>query len=151
MGPARMAGRRLRVVAMATLDPHHAVLRQQWAEEAEALERRRQRLLDAAADAAHALQAAWPEIEAVWLFGSAATAQGLRRHSDLDLAVAGLPATAHTAALGVVEQVVDTALAAAAEAGTAIDLVRLEDLDPHWQQRIRQRALRLGGSPPSLP
>ena len=51
----------------------------------------------------------------------------------------------------VVEQVVDTALAAAAEAGTAIDLVRLEDLPPHWQQRIRQRALRLGGSPPSLP
>jgi hypothetical protein len=50
-----------------------------------------------------------------------------------------------------VEQVVDTALAAAAEAGTAIDLVRLEDLDPHWQQRIRQRALRLGGSPPSPP
>ena len=136
---------------MATLDPHHAVLRQQWAEEAEALERRRQRLLDAAADAAHGLQAAWPEIEAVWLFGSAATAQALRRHSDLDLAVAGLPAAAHTAALGVVEQVVDTALAAAAEAGTAIDLVRLEDLDPHWQQRIRQRALRLGGSPPSPP
>ena len=115
------------------------------------LERRRQRLLDAAADAAQALQAAWPEIEAVWLFGSAATAQSLRRHSDLDLAVAGLPATAHTAALGVVEQVVDTALAAAAEAGTAIDLVRLEDLAPHWQQRIRQRALRLSGSPPSLP
>ncbi len=110
---------------MPTLDPHHAVLRQQWAEEAEALERRRQRLLDAAADAAQALQAAWPEIEAVWLFGSAA--------------------------LGVVEQVVDTALAAATEAGTAIDLVRLEDLAPHWQQRIRQRALRLGGSPPSLP
>ena len=43
----------------------------------------------------------------MWLFGSAATAQGLRRHSDLDLAVAGLPATAHTAALGVVEQVQD--------------------------------------------
>jgi hypothetical protein len=27
--------------------------------------------------------------------------------------------------------------------GLAIDLVRLEDLDPHWQERIRQRALAL--------
>jgi predicted nucleotidyltransferase len=41
---------------MPSLDLHHAVLRRQW-----------------------------PQLEEVWLFGSAATPQGLRRHSDLDL------------------------------------------------------------------
>lgn len=56
MAPATMAGRRLRVVAMPPLDPHRAVLRHQWAEEAEALERRRQRLMAAATEAIAALQ-----------------------------------------------------------------------------------------------
>ena len=128
---------------MATLDPHHAILRQQWAVEAEALEQRRQRLLAAAGDAADALRQGWPQLEAVWLFGSTATAGSFRRHSDLDLALAGLPAEAHIAAMAVVERQVDAALAAAGEAGVAIDLVRLEDLEPHWQQRIRERACRL--------
>jgi predicted nucleotidyltransferase len=128
---------------MATLDPHHAVLRQQWAEEAEALERRRRRLHFAAGEAACALKEAWPQLDGVWLFGSAATPQGFRRHSDLDLALAGLPVEAQIAALGVVERQVDAALAAAGETGIAIDLVRLEDLEPHWQGRIRQRAHRL--------
>lgn len=128
---------------MPTLDPHHAVLRQQWAREAEALEQRRQRLLAAAGVAACALKVRWSQLEAVWLFGSAATPGGFRRHSDLDLALAGLPAEAQIAALAVVEQQVDAALAAAGETGIAIDLVRLEDLEPHWQGRIRQRALRL--------
>ncbi len=128
---------------MATLDPHHVVLRQQWAEEAEALERRRQRLQAAAGEVAGALKQQWPELEAMWLFGSAATPQGFRRHSDLDLALAGLPAAAQIAALALAERQVDAALAAAGETGIAIDLVRLEDLDPHWQGRIRQRAQRL--------
>ena len=102
---------------MPTLDPHHATLRQQWIVEAEALEQRRQRLLAAAGAAADALRQGWPQLEAVWLFGSTAMA--------------------------VVERQVDAALAAAGEAGVAIDLVRLEDLEPHWQQRIRERACRL--------
>jgi predicted nucleotidyltransferase len=118
-------------------------LRQQWAGEAEALEQRRQRLFAAAGVAACALKVRWSQLEAVWLFGSAATPGGFRRHSDLDLALAGLPAEAQIAALAVVEQQVDAALAAAGETGIAIDLVRLEDLEPHWQGRIRQRALRL--------
>lgn len=128
---------------MATLDPHHATLREQWIVEAEALEQRRQRLLAAAGAAADALRQGWPQLEAVWLFGSTATAGSFRRHSDLDLALAGLPAEAHIAAMAVVERQVDAALAAAGEAGVAIDLVRLEDLEPHWQQRIRERACRL--------
>ena len=132
---------------MPALDPHHALLRQQWALECDALERRRQRLLAAAATAALGLRERWPMLEAVWLFGSTATpptsTQGFRRHSDLDLAVAGLPAEAHIAAMAVVERQVDAALAADGEAGVAIDLVRVEDLEPHWQNRIREQACRL--------
>jgi predicted nucleotidyltransferase len=128
---------------MPTLDPHHALLRRQWAEEAQALERRRQRLLAAATEAALALRTHWPEMEAVWVFGSVADQHAFRRHSDLDLAVAGLPAEAQLSALAVVQRVLDRAMAATGEAAVAIDLVRLEDLDPHWQGRIRQRALPL--------
>jgi len=128
---------------MPSLDPRHALLRRQWAEESGRLEQRRQTLLLAAAAAARALRGQWPRLEAVWVFGSATEPAAFRRHSDLDLAVAGLPPEAHIAALGQVEQVVDAALARAGEAGLAIDLVRLEDLDPHWQDRIRQRALAL--------
>jgi predicted nucleotidyltransferase len=128
---------------MPALDPRHALLRRQWAEESERLEQRRQQLLAAAGAAALALRERWPDLEAVWLFGSAAGPGTLCHHSDLDLAVAGLPPEDQIAALGVVERVVDGALAAAGEAGLAIDLVRLEDLAPHWQARIRQRALPL--------
>jgi predicted nucleotidyltransferase len=128
---------------MPTLDPHQALLRRQWAEEARALERRRQRLLAAATEAALALKAHWPAIETVWVFGSAATQHAFRRHSDLDLAVAGLPPEAQLSALAVVERVLDRAMAATGGVSVAIDLVRLEELDPHWQERIRHRALPL--------
>jgi predicted nucleotidyltransferase len=132
---------------MPVADPHHAVLRHRWAAEAAALERRRQRLVAAAQEAARALRHCWPSVEAIWLFGSAAGPLGFRRHSDLDLALAGLPAEAQIPALALVEQLVDPALAAAGEAGIAIDLVRLDDLDPHWQARIRQRGLVLWAPP----
>ena len=128
---------------MPSLDPHHAVLRRQWAQESQALERRRLCLQAAARTVALVLKERWPQLEDVWLFGSAATPKGLRRHSDLDLALAGLPAEAQIAALEMVEQQVDGTLAAAGEPGIAIDLVRLEDLEPHWQRRIRERAYRL--------
>ncbi|TVS02445.1 MAG: nucleotidyltransferase domain-containing protein [Cyanobium sp. PLM2.Bin73] len=128
---------------MPSLDPHQTLLRRQWAEEAQALEHRRQQLLAGALEAASTLRAQWPTTEAVWMFGSAAAQHALRRHSDLDLAVAGLPAEAHLSALAVVERVLDRAMAAASQDPVAIDLVRLEDLDPHWQERIRQRALPL--------
>ncbi len=124
-------------------DPRHALLRRQWAEERSLLEHRRRHLQAAAAAAARALRERWPQLEAVWLFGSAAAPDTFRRHSDLDLAVGGLPPEAQITALGVVEREVDAALAAAGEAGTAIDLVRIEDLDPHWQGRLRERALPL--------
>lgn len=90
---------------MPSLDPHHAVLRRQWAQESQALERRRLCLQAAARTVALVLKERWPQLEDVWLFGSAATPQG--------------------------------------PGGVAIDLVRLEDLEPHWQRRIRERAYRL--------
>jgi predicted nucleotidyltransferase len=82
-------------------------------------------------------------LQGVWLFGSAQEPGSFQRHSDLDLAVEGLPADAQGEALGVVEGIVDGALAAAGEGGIAIDVVRSEDLPPHWRERLRQRARAL--------
>lgn len=128
---------------MPCLDPHHAVLRRQWAAEVQALERRRRHLLAAAEEAAGGLKRRWPSLAGVWLFGSARSGPGFRRHSDLDLAVEGLAPADQSAALGLVEPVVDRAMEAAGEAGCSIDLVRLEDLAPHWRERILQRGQRL--------
>jgi len=97
--------------SMPALDSCHALLRRQWAEESERLEQRRQQILPAAGTAALALRERWPELEAVWLFGSKARPGMLRHHSDLDLEVAGLPPEAQIAALGLVERVVDGAVA----------------------------------------
>ena len=107
------------------------------------MERRRQCLVAAAAEAARTLRERWPMLRTVWLFGSVLDPDAFCRHSDLDLALEGLPDEDHLAALRVVEAVVDPALAAAGERGVAIDVVRCEDLPPHWRQRLRQRALAL--------
>lgn len=128
---------------MAPLDPHHAVLRRQWAAEVRQLEQRRLQLLSAAAEAAGCLRRRWPCLKEVWLFGSVLDSQRFRRHSDIDLAVEGLAPADQSEAMGLVEQVLDRNLETAGEPGCSIDLVRLEDLDPHWRQRIRQRGLRL--------
>ena len=95
----------------------------------------RRRLVAAAELAARALRQRWPVVQGVWLFGSAQSPEAFRRHSDLDLAVEGLPAEAHLHAIGAVERVVDPALVAAGESGIAIDVVRSEDLPPHWRER----------------
>lgn len=128
---------------MPALDRHQALLRRQWADEALVLEQRRQRLLAASVDTARRLRHRWPGLAGLWLFGSATDSASFRRHSDLDLAVEGLPTESQIEALAVAERAVDAALEAAGEAGIGIDLVRLEDLDPHWQRRIRERALPL--------
>jgi predicted nucleotidyltransferase len=128
---------------MSPVDRHHQHLQQLWAEEQRLLEQRRQRLVAAAALAARALRQRWPVVRGVWLFGSARSPEAFRRHSDLDLAVEGLPEEAHLQAIGEVERVVDPALAAAGESGIAIDVVRSEDLPPHWRERLREQALPL--------
>lgn len=128
---------------MTALDLHHQHLDRRWAEEQRQLEGRRQVLVKAAAAAARALRERWSMVQRVWLFGSVQEPGSFQRHSDLDLAVEGLPADAHGEALGVVEGIVDQALAAAGESGIAIDVVRSEDLPPHWRERLHQRARAL--------
>ena len=94
-----------------------------------------------AADAAHLLRQSWPGIAGIWLFGS--VAEG-RTHagSDVDLAVAGLRPEALLAARAALDGLAAEA-AGAALPSIPIDLVRLESLPPHWQQRIRERAMPL--------
>jgi predicted nucleotidyltransferase len=80
--------------------------------------------------AAERLLERWPDLQGIWLFGSLHDGRfGLT--SDVDLAVAGLPADALLSAMALLEPLQDGEI--------VIDLVRLEDLDPHWQQRIQER------------
>lgn len=114
--------------------------RQSWQRRLEAeaavLAKRQSAARRLADEAAHRLCERWPQLHAVWLFGSLQNGCfGLS--SDVDLAVAGLPADALLGAMALLEPLQDGEI--------AIDLVRLEDLEPHWQQRIRER-----GEPLSL-
>ena len=128
---------------MVAIDPHHQHLRRLRAQEQRLLEQRRGQLLIAASRAAQALRERWPLLRGVWLFGSVLDPVAFQRHSDLDLAIEGLPAAAQLEALGLVEAVVDPFLAHAGQRGIAIDLARCEDLPPHWQERLRRQALAL--------
>jgi len=84
--------------------------------------------------AAERLLERWPDLQGIWLFGSLRDGRfGLT--SDVDLAVAGLPDDALLSAMALLEPLQDGEI--------VIDLVRLEDLDPHWQQRIQERAKAL--------
>jgi len=87
--------------------------------------------------AAALLKQHWPEIQAVWLFGSVLE-PGFGLRSDLDLCVEGLPADALFAAMHQVDQLQRDV--ADPELLIPVDLVRLEALPEHWQQRIRERA-----------
>ncbi|KEF41206.1 MAG: hypothetical protein ER33_12635 [Cyanobium sp. CACIAM 14] len=109
--------------------------RRHWQErlalEREAGSLRLARALPAARRCAAALQRRWPQIQGVWLFGSAVEGR-FGMDSDIDLAVEGLPNLDLLEAMAEVE-------AAAAEDDIPVDLVRLESLPPHWQRRIRDR------------
>jgi len=108
--------------------------------EAEAIAPRRLLAERQAHQAAAVLQARWPEICAVWLFGSVLE-PSFSLNSDLDLCVEGLPSSALLEAM----ELLDEALLRDAEPGQwlPIDLVRLEALPPHWQQRLRDQARQL--------
>jgi predicted nucleotidyltransferase len=71
----------------------------------------------------------------VWLFGSALE-PGFTLQSDLDLCVEGMPSDALLDAMALLDQV---ALPGQVQS-LPVDLVRLEALPPHWQQRMRERA-----------
>lgn len=105
--------------------------------EAEAIaERRRWAGLQAQA-AAQALRARWPQIRAVWLFGSVLE-PGFGLDSDLDLCVEGLPSAALLEAMALLA---DAGLASLpTEQRLPLDLVRLESLPPHWRQRLPERS-----------
>lgn len=128
---------------MAAVDLQHQHLQRRWAQEQGLVEERRQQLRLAAGRAAKALRERWPIVQGVWLFGSALEASSFRRHSDLDVVVAGLRSVAQLEALGLVESVVDQSLANAGQEGIAIDLARWEDLPFHWQERLRRQAMAL--------
>ncbi|WP_216909568.1 nucleotidyltransferase domain-containing protein [Synechococcus sp. CCY 0621] len=91
-----------------------------------------------ALEAAALLRQGRPGIEAIWLFGSVAEGR-CHRSSDIDLAVAGLPPEALLTATAEL----DSLAASRQDPAIPIDLVRLESLPPHWQQRIRERAIVL--------
>lgn len=106
-----------------------------------AVQAREQAARHLAAQAAHLLRIHWPGIEGVWLFGSVAEGRS-HGSSDMDLAVAGLPPEALLTAQAELDGLAADAFDAAQEA-IPIDLVPLENLPPHWQQRIRERAIGL--------
>lgn len=101
-------------------------------------EAREQAALRLAPEAAALLRQGWPGIESIWLFGSVAEGR-TQSSSDIDLAVAGLPPEALLTATAEL----DSLAACCQDPAIPIDLVRLESLPPHWQQRIRERAIAL--------
>jgi predicted nucleotidyltransferase len=107
--------------------------RRHWLErlarEQEAGVRRLDKALPAASRCADALRSRWPTIGEVWLFGSAIEGP-FTINSDIDLAVEGLPKLDLLDAMAEVESLAD---------GIPVDLVRMESLPPHWQERIRSR------------
>jgi predicted nucleotidyltransferase len=112
-----------------------------WTAQANQLERRRGELLTVAAPVAAELRARWPQIS-IWLFGST-LGPGFHADSDLDLAVAGLPADALIEALEVAERCAMRVAERQGLAPIAMDLVRLESLPLHWQERIQRDGQRL--------
>ena len=113
--------------------------RQHWQKrrqaEALAIAERRRLGERQAQDAAATLRARWPEIQAMWVFGSLLE-PGFGLGSDLDLCVQGLPNEALLAAMECLE-------GAGPEAQLPVDLVRLESLPLHWQQRLLNQGRRL--------
>jgi predicted nucleotidyltransferase len=114
--------------------------RQRWASEAARREERRTQLQSQALAIASTLRQRWPDLS-LWLFGSV-LGPGLHADSDLDLAVAGLPAGELPEALSLAEGCANAA-ERPASAAVAVDLVRLETLPIHWQERIRAEGQRL--------
>lgn len=109
--------------------------RQRWASQAACRELRRGELRTQAGAIAAELRRHWPPIS-IWLFGSVLGA-GLHADSDLDLAVEGLAAGELLDALALAEHSAAAAADRTGSAAVAVDLVRLEVLPIHWQERIR--------------
>jgi predicted nucleotidyltransferase len=107
-----------------------------WASEAGQLQQRRRQLLEVAATVASELRAQWPEVS-LWLFGSSLV-PGFHADSDLDLAVAQLPAGDLIEALDLAQRCAGRELDRHKASPVALDLVRLEALPLCWQERIQR-------------
>lgn len=112
-----------------------------WTTQAAHLQERRRQLLELAPVLAAALLERWPEAR-VWVFGSV-LGPGFRADSDLDLAVAQLPAEDLIDALDLVSRRAGREVDRQALAPIAVDLVRLEALPLVWQRRIQRNGRRL--------
>jgi predicted nucleotidyltransferase len=121
-----------------------AVHRRHWQQrlqaEAAALAERRSIAKLQAKVAALTLSGHWPQIRAIWLFGSVLE-PGFGLQSDLDLCVQGLPSSDLLAAMELVDGM--ELPAQADDRRLPVDLVRFESLPPHWRQRLRERGLPL--------
>ena len=117
---------------MTVSEAHRRHWQRRWAAEAEAIDQRRAAALVQAEAVAHRLRDRWPALGGIWLFGSV-LGEGFGMNSDIDLAVEGLPAADLLDAMAVAEAV----------GAIPFDLVRLENLPPHWQQRLRRSGRRL--------
>jgi predicted nucleotidyltransferase len=117
---------------MTVSEAHRRHWQRRWAAEAEAIKRRRAAALVQAEEVAHRLRDRWPALGGLWLFGSV-LGESFAAHSDIDLAVEGLPAP----------DLLDAMAVAESDGAIPLDLVRLESLPPHWQQRIRRSGRRL--------
>ena len=106
--------------------------RQRFAADREQLEKRRQEGLAQATKAAAAMREKWPQIRAVYVFGSVLD-ERFRSHSDLDLLVDGLPPGSLLDAIAIAE-----------DAGPLpVDLKRQEDLSEDLVQRLLRKSLTL--------
>ena len=106
--------------------------KQRFAADREQLEKRRQEGLAEATKAAAAMRESWPQVRAVYLFGSVLDDR-FRSHSDLDLLVDGLPPAAFLDAIAIAE-----------DAGPLpVDLKRQEDFSDDLVQRLLRKSQTL--------
>lgn len=121
------------------VSPFQQRIWRQRRQEATALAEARERAaLRLAPEAAALLRQGWPGIEGIWMSGSVAEGRTYSS-SDIDLAGAGLPLEVLLTATAELNSLATSCQ----DPATPIDLVRLESLPPHWQQRIRERGIVL--------
>ena len=103
--------------------------KQRFAADREKLEKTRQEGLAQATKAAATMRERWPQIRAVYLFGSVLDDR-FRSHSDLDLLVEGLPPAALLDAIALAE-----------DAGPLpVDLKRQDDLSEDLVERLLRKS-----------
>ena len=114
--------------------------KKRFAADREQLEKRRQEGFAQAAKAAEALRERWPQIRALYLFGSVLDDR-FRSHSDLDLLVEGLPPAALLDAIALAE----------GAGPLPVDLKRQEDFSDDLVQRLLRKSQTVSQHDPPKP